>query len=377
MNTMLNSPVVREQCAQKLQSLEQQARQLSTFVGLDGFVDAIIHVVDQRHNAESFQRVPTISRLADRIAAAAGKSTNIELVTQQTKLGGNGPIMANALSSFGLKLTYLGALGYPNLHPVFDDFAKRNDVISIAQPGLTDALEFDDGKLMFGKMVQLNEVTWANIQARYGREPFLQKFKSSDLVGFVNWTMIPYMSDVWELILKEICPGISGPRRYIFFDLADPQKRPADHIQRALQLISGFEQYFNVILGLNEKEAYEIGRVLGMNTEDHTPDGLAALAKSIQSRLKINTLVVHPVSFALAVSGDDVPMVEGPFCAKPLITTGAGDHFNAGFCLGKLLGFDNTLALLTGVSTSGFYVRTAKSPTIHDLANLLLDWPSK
>jgi hypothetical protein len=377
MNNILNSPVVREQCAQKLRSSEEQARQLSTFIGLDGFVDAIIHVVDQRQNAESFQRVPTIGRLADRIAAAAEKSTNIELVTQQTKLGGNGPIMANALSSFGLKLTYLGALGYPNLHPVFDEFAQRNEVISIAQPGLTDALEFDDGKLMLGKMVHLNEITWANIQARYGREPFLQKFKSSDLVGFVNWTMIPYMSDVWELLLKEICPGMSNHRRYMFFDLADPQKRPADDIRRALQLISQFEQYFKVVLGLNEKEAFEIGGVLGMNTENRTADGLADLAKAIQNRLKINTLVVHPVSFALAVSGGEVHMVEGPFCAKPLITTGAGDHFNAGFCLGKLLGFENTMALLTGVSTSGFYVRTTKSPSIQDLAGLLLDWPNK
>ena len=34
-------------------------------------------------------------------------------------------------------------------------------------------------------------------------------------------------------------------------------------------------------------------------------------------------------------------MVDGPFTAKPLITTGAGDHFNSGFCLGRLLGLDN------------------------------------
>jgi sugar/nucleoside kinase (ribokinase family) len=68
--------------------------------------------------------------------------------------------------------------------------------------------------------------------------------------------------------------------------------------------------------------------------------------------------------------------VEGPFTPKPLITTGAGDHFNAGFCLGKLLGLDDALCLLTGVTTSGFYVRTAKSPTIGDLATTLLNWPT-
>jgi sugar/nucleoside kinase (ribokinase family) len=69
--------------------------------------------------------------------------------------------------------------------------------------------------------------------------------------------------------------------------------------------------------------------------------------------------------------------VEGPFTPKPLITTGAGDHFNAGFCLGKLLGFDNAKAVLTGVSTSGFYVRSAKSPTVSDLVGLMNDWKAQ
>src|SRR2546422_230764 len=99
-------------------------------------------MMDARHYA----RVPTIARLAERIAEAADRSTNIELVNQITKLGGNGPIMANALAGFGMKVTYLGNLGYPHLHPVFHEFARRAEVYSIAEPGHTDALEFEDGK---------------------------------------------------------------------------------------------------------------------------------------------------------------------------------------------------------------------------------------
>ena len=68
-------------------------------------------------------------------------------------------------------------------------------------------------------------------------------------------------------------------------------------------------------------------------------------------------------------------MVQGPFTPKPKITTGAGDHFNSGFCLGKLLGFTTERCLLIGVTTSGFYVRTGQSPSIPDLANLLHNWP--
>jgi hypothetical protein len=94
------------------------------------------------------------------LAAAAGQSTNIELVSVRTKLGGNGPIMANALASFGLGVTYLGNLGYPGMHPIFEELARRAEVHSIAQPGFTDALEFNDGKIMLGKNHTLKDVNW-------------------------------------------------------------------------------------------------------------------------------------------------------------------------------------------------------------------------
>ncbi len=368
---------LREQCAKQLLASVEKATQLKAFVGLDGFVDAIIHLVDVRTDASHYKRLPTITDLAERIGAAAGRSTNLEAVVQRVKLGGNGPIMANALTSFGMKVTYLGALGHPHLHEVFEDFAKKAEVVSIAQPGITDALEFDDGKVMIGKTTQLGEITWANIQQRFGREKFRDKLFGSDLVGFVNWTMIPYMSDVWESVQKELCPGTTGARRTMFFDLADPEKRTREDILRALKLIAGFQQYFDVILGLNEKEVWEIAGVLDLDTTKHDRESLGATAKEIARQVPVRTLVVHPVTYAFAVSNGVVSAVDGPFIPKPLITTGAGDHFNAGFCLGKLLGFEDQLAVLTGVSTSGFYVRNAASPSVTDLAGMLRDWPNR
>ena len=362
--------------AGKLENATASATRLTAFVGLDGFVDEIIHVVDKRESATQFTRVPTIAQFAERLAAAAGRSTNIEMVSTLTKLGGNGPIMANALASFGLKVTYLGNLGYPNIHPIFDEFTKCAEVHSIAQPGLTDALEFDDGKIMQGKHQYLKDVTWANIEARFGKEKFAAKFGSAALVGFVNWTMLSYMSDIWEAVQREICPTLSGPRRILFVDLADPEKRTADDIQHALDLIAKFEQWFDVILGLNEKEAGEIGRVLGLNTSDNSRAGLCQLAVEINQRVPVNTIVIHPVACALTASKGETGLVEGPFIAKPKITTGAGDHFNSGFCLGRLLGLDNEASLLCGVTTSGHYVRTAQSPSLADLAAFMRHWPT-
>src|ERR1051325_1184927 len=261
---------LREQCAKRLLASVERAGHLTAFIGLDGFVDEIIHIVDVRHNAESFERIPTITRFAERLAGAAGKSTNLEAVTQRVKLGGNGPIMANALARFGLHVTYLGALGYPTLHPVFSELAARAEVFTIAPAGHTDAFEFDDGKILVGKTAHFNEVTWANIQARFGRKKFADKFCGSDLVGFVNWTMIPYMSDVWEALQTELCPATRLPKRKIFFDLADPEKRTPEDIRRAFKLIAKFRDYFDVMVGLNEKEAWAAATVLGLNTSIRT-----------------------------------------------------------------------------------------------------------
>ena len=367
------TPEQREHCARQLTAAATRVRALTAFVGLDGFVDEILHVVDKRQSAEKYARLARMSQWGERISAAAGRSTNIELVSLMTKLGGNGPIMANALAGLGLRVTCLGLLGYPHLHPVFEEFSRRAQVHSIAEPGYTDAAEFEDGKVMVGKHQSLKQMTWENIKARFGKREFASHFGGADLVGFVNWTMLPYMSEVWEALLRELCPKLRGPRRILFFDLADPEKRLKKDLARALRLVVEFGKHFDVILGLNEKEAHEVAKALDIDAPAPTPQTLSQLGAAIHDRVPVQTLVIHPVSYALALGGGGVAITSGPTTKKPLITTGAGDHFNSGFCLGRLLGLDTLDSLLCGVTCSGFYVRTAKSPGVTDLARMLKD----
>lgn len=371
-----NTPGLRARTAAALRLEASRVPQLTAFVGLDGFVDEIIDVVDKRQDVNTYQRMPTIASLGERITEAAGRSTNIELVNRRTKLGGNGPIMANALACFGFKTTYVGTLGHPNLHPVFNEFAQRAKVISIGEPGHTDALEFEDGKLMLGKMYPLAEVNWENLNARAGAETIRGHIHQCSLIAFVNWTMLPHMSSIWERMLADLVPQVDGERRWMFFDLADPAKRTREDLLHALELVHAFNTKFKVILGLNEKEALEVGEVLGFPLPDGSPQGLACLAQRIDEKIGLETLVIHPVTYALAVTAGTVSMVSGPRIQKALITTGAGDHFNAGFCLGKLLGLDDAASVLTGVTTSGYYVKTATTPGMLDLAGMLDNWPS-
>jgi len=361
-----------QRAAQQLRARAHTIAAHRVTIGLDGFVDEIVSVVDKRESADKFTRVPTLTAFGARVSAAAGKSANAELVVERVKLGGNGPIMANALAAFGAQVTYIGNLGYPNLHPVFAELAKHAVVYSIAEPGRTDALEFDDGKIMMGKHASLGDVNWANLVERIGRKTLADCFANASLVGLQNWTMLPHMSDIWEHVLTEICPNMPAqPRHTFFFDPATPEKRKPEDIRHALELIGRFQKYFDVYLGLNEKESFEIGAVLGFPGQHDGESAVRTVATFIHDKIQTSGVVVHPRAYAVAASKDGVVRAEGPFIQKPLISTGAGDHFNAGFCLGKLIGADNEISLQIGVGASGYYVRTATSPTATELADFL------
>lgn len=341
-------------------------------LGFDGFVDTICDAVETRHSAQSYSRIPTLRAFGERIAAAAGKSANVEIVPTMVKLGGNGPIMANALSALGLSVTYCGMTGLSAPHEVFAEFSGRAKLLPICDPAFTDAYEFDDGKLIVGKHATVAQVSWESIEKNVGRDVFGSAWREVRFVGIVNWTMLPFMTALWRAMQSELPQ--EGERKTLFFDLADPEKRSREDIFEALETIAGFQSHHDVILGLNEKEALQVAQTLDISTPlggvlDH--QSAPELAAAIRARLEVGVVVIHPTRFAAAASSDEAACVPGPWIASPLISTGAGDHFNAGFCLGQLLGGTLAQSLQIGVGTSGFYVRSAQSPSKTDLAAFL------
>lgn len=361
---------------QTLEELSTKSGELSArhgLVGLDGFVDVIVQAVQERHGqGEAFTPFPNIASFGERIVSAAGKSLNIELHPRLEKIGGNGPIMANALLSFGLPLRYLGALGEPAVHPVFDEFARKTEAKSLCDPGITHAVEFEDGKLMLGKMASLDEITYERLVEVVGEGLLLDLFNRADLIALVNWTMIPNLTSVFNALVDRVFPNL-GPNenRLFFFDLCDPQKRSQSDLRAALQSIARFTTFGRVTLGLNLREAQQVYKVLDHAPVGEEPADLEKMAREIHEDLHLTTVVIHPVDGAACATRDDTWYVQGPYCEKPKITTGAGDHFNAGFSLGQLLGLTPPACLTLGVSTSGFYVRHAQSPRLYDLDTFL------
>lgn len=364
---------LKTQILEELKENSPSAGSINALLGIDGFVDKVVHAVDRRSGpGDQFTAIETIKKFSDRIGSAAGKSANIELAPVIEKLGGNGPIMANAQLALGLNVRYIGALGRPTIHPVFKEFAENTQAISIADPGLTHAVEFSDGKIMFGSMSHLDTITYSNICDQISEDTLIRVFRQSDLIAMVNWTMIPYLTNIFKFFLKKALPKTgSDKKRTFFFDLADPEKRSEEAILEVLYLFKEFQAFGTVTLGLNLREAEQVSALLGFEAISNSPENLQIMAARIRKKLKIDTLVIHPVADAACATAEGTAYMVGPFCEQPKITTGAGDHFNAGFVAARLLGLSLEAALAVAVANSGLYVRTAESPSLEDIAQFI------
>ncbi|HEX6971203.1 MAG TPA: PfkB family carbohydrate kinase [Limnochordia bacterium] len=365
-----------ERAERLLKSLSERPS-LCGVLGFDGFVDEIIDVVDHRSSPERYERIETIAAFAERIGRAAGLSTNLELVSRQVKLGGNGPIMANALLALGADITYIGSLGSPEIHPVFHEMVERcRRVISLAPPGHTDALEFRDGKVMLGKLESLKDVTWENILRHVPPPELTAALASADLLAMVNWTMLPGLTEIWERLRAELLPAVAAQRRrplLTFFDLSDPEKRPQAELRAALAAIDEWGRVSRAVLGLNLKEARQVAAALGGPDFARADELAAAIAAALPH---LHAVVVHPSDEAAAACSGTTFRVAGPYTPSPRLTTGAGDNFNAGLCLGLAGELDMAAALALGTATSGFYVRHAHSPSLPEVASFLEAWRS-
>jgi len=366
----------------KKQTLDELAKKASritsksALVGFDGFVDRIMDVVGERTGqGDEFEPIKTIEEYGQRILAAAGKSTNIETVVKLEKIGGNGPIMANALAAARVKTRFIGTLGAPDIHPVFTDFAKKTEAISIAEPGKTSALEFSDGKILMGEITNLDEISYQTIIDTVGEGKWFDLLSRQDLIAILNWTMTPNMTGLLNDILDKVMPNLPvRDTRNFFFDLCDPEKRPASEISGVLEVISRYQNFGSVTLGLNLKEAQQVYAVLEHKEVEPDKDGLKTMATKIRQDLNITCVVIHPKESAACATRNETHWIAGPFDAEPKISTGAGDHFNAGFASAQLLGCTPAACLTVAVAFSGYYVRSGKSPTLADIQSFIRDW---
>ncbi len=355
-----------------LHSIDQK-QPTHVLIGFDAAIDKIMDVVDKRTGWDSYQRILTIPAYAARIRRAAGLSTNLEMVPKTIKTGGCAVNTSNALLNLGASVDFVGTVG-ERFDPIFRELASRcREFISIGEPSYAQALEFDDGKIIMAELAPMQEVTWGKLEGHLPVERQVELYGGADVIAMVNWTETPHMNQIWRSLLDHVFPKLpKAKQRLIFFDLADPEKRPRGELEAGLRLIEEFREFGTVVLGLNRKEATHVGDVLRVKCS--SPLGEASLEEitmAIAKNLCVQGVAVHPVWGAGIVLHDEYVEVKGPFTPHPRLVTGAGDNFNAGLIYGLSLGLSPHEALTLAVGTSGFYVRNMKSPTLAELLGFL------
>jgi hypothetical protein len=362
----------------------QAANLPSAFIGFDGFVDTILQAVQHRtHEIPTF--FGTISEFTEHLNQMNGKSGQVEVVKKQIKMGGNAPILSCALGKLGVRNTVVGSMGFPQINPLFQNTNPIVNQITIASPGQSEALEFENGKIIFSDLSSFQFYNWQHIKKTVATSKLQNIAKASKLFALVDWANLTCSTNLWKGFLDDIIKPLGKRDQYFLFDLCDPSKKSYEQIEEVLDLISHYTTYGKVTLGLNENEANRIW--LALNGYDPTRahgkveiPALDTVGYFIYRLMDIDTLLIHPIDRTLAFKNQKnqkkPSLIElyGRRIQHPRVLAGGGDNLNAGYIVGLLAGFEIHHCLLLAMAVSGSYVQLGSSPTLNDLMDYINYW---
>jgi sugar/nucleoside kinase (ribokinase family) len=349
----------------------------SVAIGFDGFVDEMISVVGERQSLTAFQAVPDIATFGGLITEAAGHSSLREIVVTAVHPGGCAINMGDGLAALGVPVDGFATLGEP-IHPAFGSMTGSFRSVHSwgREPGRTLAFEFNDGKLMFSAVTQLADFTPESVEARLADGTYASACAQARLIALTDWSLYPHMTAVWRRLQETVYAPLTH-RPAFFIDLVDPSSRSSGDIRAMLNTLLGFAVAGPLTLGLNGTEANILARLLGLSEAGKYPESIQTQAQSLRERLGLAEVVVHHNNFAAVAGADEMAAEPGTYCAKPRKSTGAGDRFNAGYCLGLLLQLDARSRLMCAHASAGFFVRQARSATLQELADFIITPPDE
>jgi hypothetical protein len=346
-------------------------RRFTGLCGFDGFIDTLIQV----------QQPSTMKEFGGKVSAAAGIAASYPVRHVGERFGGNGPLLASALHGVFQKqvgLTYIGALGRPNVLPMFREALghRTQAIYSLAEPAHSDCLEFRDGKVMLSDLSTCAEIDWSRLLEVVPLSTIDDLLRTGDFVAAVNWGKLVNVGSIWEnLVIRMKHLGVPAKQKVFFMDLAEFEQRSAADIAQLPALFESITAHCTSVLSLNLKEAWQLADLRGGGFHGRkSAVDVAALTSYLRQNFAIDRVVVHPNDGAACASQAGCVYIPGPFCREPLISIGAGDHFGGGSLAAQLCGFDDLELLLMGCCCSGFFVRSGRAPTISEIGDFASRW---
>src|SRR5207245_11740450 len=119
--------------------------------------------------------------------------------------------------------------------------------------------------------------------------------------------------------------------------------------------------------GLNAREAARLRRFVEAAGFTIDPPNLS---QNLRAALGLHCIVIHTRDLVAAANESTSEYFDVEAVSQPTIKTGAGDHFNAGFCFGRLIDASLHESLLLAVEVARYYVRTGECPARNALSLL-------
>jgi sugar/nucleoside kinase (ribokinase family) len=338
-----------------------------TVLGFDGFVDNVRQVVDERTTPESFEPMTELGALGERIAASADdrSSITIEWTREGTRTGGLTCHLARAFIRLGASPVMVGAYGDPELDVFADEFAAATRH-SFGEPNYTEAVEFDDGKLLVTETGATRTLDWGTLVDAVGAETLADALDGADVLGVGYWVVSPDLPSVLTGLRESVWPTLADPPETVLLDPGDIRQLSDDVLDAGVDPIRDFASVAPVTLSANRAEMRRLATRF-----DSSPSSLSAAAASVREGLGLRRAVAHADDVSVAAGPDGTASVAVPHVDDPAMTTSAGDHFNVGLLLGLSAGLSDPAAVCLGNVVAGHFVRTGDPPSAAEVRTFL------
>jgi len=338
--------------------------------GFDGYLDRVREAVGDRTGPETYDRLDTLAGVSERLndSVAAGSSLSFEWLEAGQRTGGHTCHLARAFGTWSFDPTLLGMYGNP-VRDAFESEFGAYDLVSLGEPGVTDAVEFDDGKLMLTEIGDTMDLDWVGLDDRLGHERLADRLDEADLLGVGYWSETPDTPDILDG-LCELWNGIDDPPETVLVDPGDVRKLDAERLRAGRDAIGRLGDVTDVVVSANRAET----GVLANAYDGGADRSFEAAAETVYDALAPTWFVGHGIDRSVVVTEAGTDGVAVPTVDDPELTTSSGDHFNAGLGLALVTGLSPAAAVVVGNSVAGHFVRTADQPSLGEVRAFLDDY---
>ncbi|WP_129113749.1 PfkB family carbohydrate kinase [Halegenticoccus tardaugens] len=337
--------------------------------GFDGVIDRVRTAVATRAGPEEYERMGTLEEFGTRIvdAAALDTSCSIEWFSERKRAGGHTAHLGRAMERLGHRPTIVGTYGSPPRETFTREY-DRTRLVSLGEAPVTDAIEFDDGKVLLSETRRLANLDWEGISSVVGLNSLAASVDRTELLGLGYWATIPRMPTIWTGLREELWPRLRDPPRRVLVDPADIRRLSTETLTQGIASLRALDDVVPITVSTNRAEALRLANLGGSNVDETQIGDVTA---ALHATLGVSEVVVHAVTEAAMVNDEGRWRISIPREPQPTITTSAGDHFNAGLLVGKLAAVDGGAQLAVGSAVAGWFVRNGAPPTYDELRDFL------